>query len=83
MGVSQLSEIGEHRFLFTCPQGVPRDGIEFANVYQCGWFPLTYDFEGAEIGNVPVKAGVVKEIALKPEGVFSKLLLKGCQKGCH
>lgn len=41
-------KIGEHRFLFTCPQGVPRDGIEFANVYQCGWFPLTYDFEGED-----------------------------------
>lgn len=41
-------KIGEHRLLFTCPQGVPRDGIEFANVYQCGWFPLTYDFEGED-----------------------------------
>ncbi len=41
-------KIGEQRFLITCPQGVPRDGIEFANVYQCGWFPLDYDFEGEE-----------------------------------
>lgn len=39
-------KIGDRRFLFTCPQGVPRDGFEFANVYQCGWFSLDYDFKG-------------------------------------
>lgn len=41
-------KIGDRKFLFTCPQGVPRDGMEFANVYQCGWFSLDYDFEGED-----------------------------------
>ncbi|MCI8557794.1 MAG: glycoside hydrolase family 32 protein [Lachnospiraceae bacterium] len=41
-------KIGERKFLFTCPQGVPRDDYEFANVYQCGWFSLDYDFKGED-----------------------------------
>lgn len=41
-------KIGDRKFLFTCPQGVPQDGMEFANVYQCGWFSLDYDFEAED-----------------------------------
>lgn len=36
------------RFLIACPQGVPCHGYDFANVYQCGWFSLDYDFEGTD-----------------------------------
>lgn len=41
-------KIGEHKFLLTCPQGVPANGYDFANVYQCGWFTLDYDFESTD-----------------------------------
>ena len=32
-------------FLMVCPQGVDAKGYEYANVHQCGYFPLTLDLE--------------------------------------
>lgn len=32
-------------FLMCCPQGVKQRGYDFANVYQCGYFPLQLDLE--------------------------------------
>ncbi len=57
-----------------------KEAAELLNYGFANYQLFTYDFEGAEIGNVPVKAGVVKEIALKPEGVFSKLCSKDVKK---
>lgn len=30
-------------FLICCPQGVKQQGLDYANVYQCGYFPLDLD----------------------------------------
>lgn len=43
-----LIEISGRLFLICCPQGVPQNGIDFANVYQCGYFPLDINFETKE-----------------------------------
>lgn len=43
-----LIEISGSLFLICCPQGVPQNGIDFANVYQCGYFPLDINFETKE-----------------------------------
>lgn len=32
-------------YLITCPQGVKQQGYDYANVHQCGYFPLTYGFK--------------------------------------
>lgn len=37
-------EAGGRGFLIACPQGVPQNGLDYANVYQCGAFPLDYTF---------------------------------------
>lgn len=39
-----LIEIEGKLFLICCPQGVEQRGIDFANVYQCGYFPIEIDF---------------------------------------
>ncbi len=31
-------------YLICCPQGVEKKGLDYANVHQCGYFPLTYAF---------------------------------------
>lgn len=43
-----LIEISGKLFLICCPQGVPQEGINFANIYQCGYFPLDIDFQKKE-----------------------------------
>lgn len=35
-----IVELSGEMFLICCPQGVEQRGIDFANVYQCGYFPL-------------------------------------------
>lgn len=37
-----LVETGRDCFLVVCPQGVDQRGMDFANRYQCGYFPLEY-----------------------------------------
>lgn len=39
-----FAEIGEQLFLIACPQGVRSQGFDYANAYQCGYFPLDYQF---------------------------------------
>lgn len=39
-----LFSFDEQYFLITCPQGVQQQGYRFANVHQCGYFPLDIDF---------------------------------------
>lgn len=43
-----LIEISGKLFLICCPQGIPQNGIDFANVYQCGYFPLDINFDTKE-----------------------------------
>lgn len=38
-------ELQGKQFLITCPQGVAQLGYEFANVHQCGYFPISLDVE--------------------------------------
>lgn len=45
-----LIEIENKMFLICCPQGVEQVGINYANIYQCGYFPIDIDFEGKEYG---------------------------------
>ncbi len=40
-----LFTLEEKSFLITCPQGVKPVGYDYANVHQCGYFPIEYDFE--------------------------------------
>ncbi|MDE6195391.1 MAG: GH32 C-terminal domain-containing protein, partial [Erysipelotrichaceae bacterium] len=40
-----LFTLEEKSFLITCPQGVKPVGYDYANVHQCGYFPIQYDFE--------------------------------------
>lgn len=40
-----LFELDGQLLLMACPQGVPQRGDDFANVYQCGVFPIQYDFQ--------------------------------------
>lgn len=37
-------EINGKQFLIACPQGVKQEEINFANKYQCGYFPVEYEF---------------------------------------
>lgn len=37
-------EIEDDLYLLACPQGIEQQGDDFANVYQCGYFPLSYKF---------------------------------------
>ena len=37
-------EIDGKQFLVICPQGVQQEGLDYANVHQCGYFPLAYTF---------------------------------------
>lgn len=43
-----LIEIEGRMFLICCPQGVEKNGINFANIYQCGYFSIDIDFEKKE-----------------------------------
>lgn len=43
-----LIEISGKTFLICCPQGVEQRGIDFANIYQCGYFPLDLNLENKE-----------------------------------
>lgn len=45
-------EVGGKLFLIVCPQGVEGQGLDYANAYQCGYFPLKYQFgqETYELG---------------------------------
>lgn len=40
-----LFELDGQFFLVICPQGVPQQGYNYANVYQNGYFPITIDFK--------------------------------------
>lgn len=40
-----LIEIDNKMFLICCPQGVEQEGINYANIYQCGYFPIDLDLE--------------------------------------
>lgn len=40
-----LFDLQDQQFLITCPQGVKQEGIRFANVHQCGYFPLSINFK--------------------------------------
>ncbi len=42
-----LFELDGRWFLLLSPQGAPRSGPGFENVYACGYFPLEGDFRGA------------------------------------
>ncbi|MDE7325314.1 MAG: D-alanyl-D-alanine carboxypeptidase [Lachnospiraceae bacterium] len=57
-----------------------KEAAELLNYGFANYQLFTYDFAGAAVGSVPVKAGVKKEVALKPEGVFSKLCSKDVKK---
>lgn len=39
-----FAEVGERLFLIACPQGIKPRGYDYANAYQCGYFPLDYQF---------------------------------------
>lgn len=41
-----ITVIGDHRFLITCPQGLEHEMYRYQNVYSCGYFR----FEGGELG---------------------------------
>ena len=40
-----LFEVDGQEILIACPQGVPKSGHDYQNVYQCGYFPIEMDFE--------------------------------------
>lgn len=40
-----LFDLDDQQFLITCPQGVAQEGYRFANVHQCGYFPVSIDFK--------------------------------------
>lgn len=40
-----LFEVDGALLLISCPQGVPAQGVDYANVHQCTVMPLQYDFE--------------------------------------
>lgn len=39
-----LFEINNKLYLMCCPQGVMQQGYKYANVYQCGYYEIDYDF---------------------------------------
>lgn len=39
-----LFELNDKLYLMCCPQGVHQQGYNYANVYQCGYFEIDYDF---------------------------------------
>lgn len=43
-----LIEISGKMFLICCPQGVEQVGIDYANIYQCGYFPVDINFKERE-----------------------------------
>lgn len=43
-----IIKISGQTFLICCPQGVEQSGINFANIYQCGYFPLDLNLESKE-----------------------------------
>ena len=40
-----LFQVDGQEILIACPQGVPKSGHDYQNVYQCGYFPIEMDFE--------------------------------------
>ena len=40
-----LFEIDGQQIMTCCPQGVEQQGYEYQNVYQCGYFPVSFDIE--------------------------------------
>lgn len=40
-----LFEIEGQQILVCCPQGVEQKGYDYQNIYQCGYFPVTFDIE--------------------------------------
>ena len=40
-----LFELDGQLFLMICPQGVKQQGIDYASIYQNGYFPITIDFD--------------------------------------
>ena len=40
-----LFEIDGQQIMTCCPQGVEQQGYEYQNVYQCGYFPVSFDME--------------------------------------
>lgn len=40
-----LFDLHDQQFLVVCPQGVKQEGYRFANVHQCGYFPVSIDFK--------------------------------------
>lgn len=40
-----LFEIDGQQIMTCCPQGVEQQGYAYQNVYQCGYFPVTFDLE--------------------------------------
>lgn len=40
-----LFEVDGQTLLTACPQGIPRQGHLYQNVYQCGYFPIELDLE--------------------------------------
>ena len=40
-----LVKVEDVWFLICCPQGIEHDGINFANIYQIGYFPININFK--------------------------------------
>ena len=40
-----LVKVEDVWFLICCPQGIEQDGINFANIYQIGYFPININFK--------------------------------------
>ena len=40
-----LIKIEDKWFLICCPQEVEQEGINFANIYQIGYFPIDINFK--------------------------------------
>lgn len=40
-----LVEVDKKWFLICCPQGMEQEGLDFANIYQIGYFPIDIDFK--------------------------------------
>lgn len=38
-------KVDNRQFLITCPQGIQAEGLNYANINQCGYFPLSCDFK--------------------------------------
>lgn len=43
-----LFDVDGKTYLLCCPQGIPQKGIDYANVYQCGYFEINLNLETKE-----------------------------------